>query len=156
MAVGNGVGCDASVTTAATPTSSPVTACLPKCSADYCGVGTAFNKCIWSLTETTCPAPFVNQDTLGSASDISVACGCTCGTNQVGTCGATVSMFNGNANCTGSPFLDASVPFCIQTGPHVDSFEFRPNAPPTVACTFGGGTAPAVSFGSSKTTVCCL
>ena len=154
----NGVGCDASTTSTLAPTSSPVTVCLPHCTADYCGVGSVYQRCIWSATQTTCPAPWSKQSTIGRSSDISVGCGCSCTPFKVGFCSATIDYYEGTSSAALTCSTVASgvfntLPNCEHGGSNVVSFYYNPS-PPTVSCD-ASAAAPTVGF-NSPTTVCCL
>ena len=102
----------------------------------------------------------MSQDTIGNDADINVTCGCGCTPHQVGTCTGSVSEFE-MGGCAGGVFQDASDidggPVCTDTGGgHLNSFSYTPGPNPTVGCTADGGTSPAVAFGSTQMTVCCL
>ncbi len=145
-------GCDAS-TGAVGYTSSALTACVPKCTADYCNIGSAFKRCIIS-TQPTCPAPFVNRDTMGSAGVVSATCDpCTCKTNPVGSCSASITYY-GTTDCTTTAVGTSTAPTCKGTGQtSLGSFTYTPTDP-TVSCAASAADG-SVGFGS-PITVCCM
>ncbi len=148
------VGCDASVSGQGF-SGDPVTACVPHCTADYCGSLGSFKKCIVS-TETSCPQPFQLMDTIGSPTAVSVTCAaCTCSASQQGNCGASASYFTNTTSCGNTALGTASsLPSCNTTGATpVSSFRYTPTTP-TVQCLPSPGDGGAAF--AQPLTVCCL
>ena len=149
--------CNASTTTSPTATSNPLTVCAPKCTADYCGVATGYSRCIWSATQTACPAPFTAAapETVGLAGDINVgSCGCTCAVSPSGACNASVDLYQ-QPGCDGGSSTK-SMNTCAVTGAtKYQSLKYNPTVP-SVMCNASAGPPPTAAFGSSAMTVCCL
>jgi hypothetical protein len=136
------------------------TTCTPKCTADFCNVGSTYKRCIIAANQATCPAPFTQkQSPLGIDSGVGTSCsGCTCGVDASAQCAAVIQPFNGTSCDT--PTSDAAVTdgACNTStvtggGGKVFSVMYTPVVP-TATCSASGGTADA-SFLSSIT-VCCL
>jgi len=152
------VKCDAS---APAPgwTASTETSCTPKCTADFCGVGSTYQRCILSGQNLPCPAPFTkSQPVFGIEAGVVTSCsGCACSVDA-GRCSAIIQPFN-NPNCdTANDDASTTNGTCLTStttggGGKVNSFSYLPVVP-QATCTAGGGT-PSAQFASSVT-VCCL
>ena len=140
-------------------TSSVETTCTPKCTADYCNVGSTYKRCIISQQSQLCPAPFTQaQPLLGVEAGVLASCtGCACAINS--KCSATIQPYN-SSDCTNA-IVDASVadgacdPTNVGGSPgQVNSIMYTPNVPAATCAVTAGGTASA-TFATSVT-VCCL
>jgi len=150
-----GAGCTASNTSTPGSTTGDVTVCVPACTADYCGQTGVYHRCIWSATQTACPTPFTGpKDTIGSPTDVNVACTCGCTINK-GSCDATIKLYGGGDTTCGTTSVGSvAVGTCFNSGGGtVDSFYYQPSVP-TVACD-ASAPAPTATF-NAPITVCCL
>lgn len=152
------VSCDAS---APAPgwTASTETSCTPKCTADYCNVGSTYKRCIVSNQNLLCPAPFtVAQPVFGIEAGVTTSCtGCGC-TVTSAKCGATIQPFNSNSCDNAVDDASAANGTCNTTpgsggSAQVNSIMYTPIVP-AAGCSAAGGT-PSAQFGSTIT-VCCL
>jgi hypothetical protein len=149
-----GIGCTATATGDKAFTYSTATACVPSCSADYCGVRGAFRRCIATTTPRECPRPFEKAATVGPLSAVSVSCGCGCTPTMTGSCKATAYYYSSN-DCSGTSLGTFNLPtmYCQGTGDTpVQSIEYEP-IDPTVGCAPSG--SPSIGF-AADLTVCCL
>jgi hypothetical protein len=151
------VHCDAGPLSAPGWSASTVTSCTPKCTADFCNVGSTYKRCI--LGTGACPAPFTQQQQpLGIEAGVVTACtGCGCSVTS-GACSAVIQPFASN-DCNNPP-VDASVTDggCNQTNVggspgQVNSITYTPIVPDASCIPTAGN--PAAQFASSVT-VCCL
>ena len=141
-------------------TASTETSCTPKCSADFCNVGSSYKRCIvTSQQNVTCPAPFtVVGPTLGIDAGVVTACtGCGCAVNS--KCSAVIQPFNSNSCDTALADASAANGTCNDTkiggSPgQVNSFTYTPIVP-ALSCVPTSGGIPVAQFASSVT-VCCL
>ncbi len=150
--------CDASAP-APSWTASTATVCTPMCSADFCGVGNTYKRCIISSQNVSCPAPFTQvQPLYGVEAGVAASCtGCTCAINS--KCSALIEPFNSNS-CNNS-VGDAAIAdgACNQTTINgspgqVNSFMYTPIVP-APSCVISASATPSAQF-ASTVTVCCL
>lgn len=155
------LGCDASNGPAPGWSADAETFCTPKCTADYCNVGSTYKRCIVASQSLSCPpGPFsVAQPIFGVEAGVVTQCtGCGCNVNPTGKCTATIQPFNGT-NCDTA--VDDASPAggsCQQgngsgANANVNSFSYVPIVP-DASCSTTGGTASAQFAGT--VTVCCL
>lgn len=160
----SGGDCDAGTPSSATFTSSPVTSCVPKCTADYCGTGGSFKRCVISSTATNCPPPFAPAlqsatppGQIGPSPAGYVTCaGCGCVPYAVPPICKTTFAAYSSPDCT-TGLLDAALPMnqCNQNvGGGVKSVFYTPTDPIGNCNSLGGGPS-GVGF-TPGITVCCM